>query len=182
MAKLSAWSLWSASVLVLLSASALGDAPPPKPLEQKELSDPALVSAWLKANGATADRAQAERFFNSGLKAKKMSSWGPAVKGFGASAVFYPAPKALIEYANASLRSASAIRVREKTVVQKSKVDMAYIESIYRSALASDAILNTLSVSEKEEARQNADCLAAFVQTEKMQADCAPLQTYGLKK
>ena len=52
MAKLSVLSLWFGSAIALLSASALGDAIQPKPLKQGDEYNPALVSAWLKANGA----------------------------------------------------------------------------------------------------------------------------------
>lgn len=181
MAKLSARLLLLSSVLVLLSSSALGHVIQPKSLEQRDLKNPTSVSTWLKANGASADRAGAEWFFKEGLKEKKRGAWGPAGKGFGASALLYPAPKALIEYANAVLHSVGEARARENTVAQYMRTDMTSVESIYRSALAADAVLNTLSATEKIRTRQNTDCLATFIRSGKTQIDCQPLQAYGLK-
>ncbi len=181
MAKLSAWPLWLSSALTLLGASALGDVTQPKPLEQRDLKNPISVSVWLKANGASADKVGAAWFFKEGLKEKKRGAWGPAGKGFVASALLYPAPNALIEYANAVLHSVGAARAREKTVPQYMRADMIAIEAIYRSALAADAVLNTLSAPEKIQTSQNADCLTTFVRSGKTQPNCQPLQTYGLK-
>ena len=181
MAKLSVWSLWLSSALTLLGASALGAVIPPDALEQGDLKNPSTVAVWLKANGASADKARVALFFEAGLKEKKRSKWGPAEKGFVASALLYPAPNTLIEYANAVLHSLGAARAREKTVAQYMRTDMIAIESIYRSALAADAVLNTLSATEKKQIGQNADCLSAFIKSGENQIDCQPLQAYGLK-
>lgn len=180
MAKLSVRSLCFGSVFALLSSTVLGDVIQPKHLEQGDEKNPALVADWLKANGATADKARAELFFKDGMKDKKRGAWGPAAKGFGASLLFYPSPHALSEYAYVRLRGLGETRAREKTFSQYKQSDLASVEPIYRSALAADSVLNTLSPSEKEQTRQNADCLAAFVQSAKMQANCRPLQIYGL--
>ena len=180
MAKLWVLSLWFGSAIALLSASALGDAIQPKPLKQGDEYNPALVSAWLKANGATADRARADLFFKDGLKGKKRGAWGPAVKGFGASAQYYPSPQTLIEYADAALHSLGSARAYEKSFAQYSRRDMASFEPIYRSVLAADSVLNTLSPAEKAQMQQNSDCLNAFVRSVKFQANCPPLETYGL--
>ena len=180
MAKLSVRSLWKSSVLMLLSASALGNTIPPKSLEQGNEDNPALIAAWLKANGATADRARAEWFFKEGLKEKKRGAWGPAVKDFGASVQHYPSPQTLIELANASLRSLGGVRAYEKSFAQYSRRDMTAFEPIYRSVLAADGVLNTLTAAEKAQIQQTSDCLAAFVRSVKFQANCPPLEAYGL--
>lgn len=183
MEKLSVWSLSFVSVVAFFSAGVLASesTPLPKSLEQRELTDPARVAAWLKDNATTADKAFARRFFDHALKDKKRKAWGPAAKGFCESALFFPMPDALSECANADAHSLGSTRARENSYSQKGRGDMQHVELLYRSAIAADAALNTLSAKKKKEARQNADCLAAFVRTEKMQPDCQPLQAYGLK-
>lgn len=181
MEKLSVRSLCFCSVLSLYGSAASGDAIQPKSLEQGDEKNPALIAAWLKANAPMADKVRAEIFFREGLKAKKRGAWGPAGKGFGESVQLYPAPNTLIEYANALLHVLGDSRARKKTTAQYKESDMKSVEWIYRSALAADGVLNTLSTTEKEQVRQNADCLAAFVQSAKMQPNCPPLQIYGLK-
>ena len=180
MAKLSVRSLWFGSAIALLSATALGNAVQPKLLEQKDIYDPVVVSAWLKANGATADREQAAWFFKHGLKDKKRGAWSPAGKSFGASALYYPSPQTLIEYANAALHSLGGARAYEKSFAQYSRRDMTSFEPIYRSVLAADAVLKTLSTAEKAQTQRNIDCLIAFVRSVKFQANCPPLEAYGL--
>lgn len=182
MAKLSVWLLWLSSALALLSTSALGDAIQPKPLEQHDLKNPTLVSAWLKANGTSADRTRAEWFFKEGLKEKKRGVWGAAGKSFGASVLLYPTPKVLIEYADAVLHSMGEARVREKSFAQYSRMDMASMMPIYHSVLAADAVLNTLSSAEKAHTQRNINCLAAFIQSVKFQPDCPALGSYGLSR
>ncbi len=183
MAKLSVWSLWFGSIAALFGTVvfAAGSAALPKHLKQEELYNPAIVTAWLKANAATADKVFANQFFEHALKDKKRKAWGPAGKGFCESALFYPTPSALAECANADTRSLGNTRSREKSFSRHSLGDMQRIESLYRSAIAADAVLNTLSAKAKEEMRQNADCLAAFIHVGKSQSECQPLQAYGLK-
>lgn len=183
MAKPSAWSLWLSSVVALFGTAvfASGNAALPKHLEQRELTNPDIVTAWLKANAATTDKVLANQFFERALKDKERGAWGSAGKGFCESALFYPTPSALSECANAVTRSLGSTRFREKSFSQYSRGDMQRVESLYRSAIAADVVLNTLSAKKKKETRHNADCLAAFIRAEKMQSDCQPLQAYGLK-
>jgi hypothetical protein len=182
MAKLSVWSPWLSSLFMFFSATVFSDAMQPGHLEQRDLKKPAVISEWLKSNGATADKARAKLFFDEGLKDKKRGAWDPAAKSFGESALVYPTPHALIETANADLHALGNTRARKKNYAQKSRSDMTSVELIYRSALAADAVLNTLNTEEKKQTQQNADCLTAFIQSGKIQPDCLPLQAYGLSK
>ena len=126
MAKLSAWSLWFCSVAALFGTVvfASGSAALPKHLEQRELTDPVIVTAWLKANSAKADKVFANQIFEHAVKEKKRKAWGPAGKGFCESALFYPTPSALSECANAVTRSLGSTRSREKSFPQYSLGDM----------------------------------------------------------
>ena len=180
MGKLSVMFSWFVSLVVLLGAAALASAHAAPPLEQRDLTNPATITAWLKQNAATADKARAKQFFDAALKDKKRGAWGRAGKGFGESAQFYPTPNAITEYANAALRSGGERRAREKTYAQHSQADMTHFEALYRSALAADAILNTLSADENKQVRHNIDCLTIFIQSQKILPDCQPLKTYGL--
>ncbi len=76
MVKLSVWSLCLSSALTLLGASALGGVIQPNALEQGDLKKPAAVAVWLKADGASADKARAALFFEAGLKEKKKKCVG----------------------------------------------------------------------------------------------------------
>ena len=59
MEKLSVWSLLFVSAVALFGSVvfASGSTALPKHLEQRELTDPARVAAWLKENAATVDKA-----------------------------------------------------------------------------------------------------------------------------
>lgn len=180
MPKRSVRSLWFASVLALPCACALGDEPPM--LSQDDLSKPAVVSAWLKENGAKADKARAKTFFDAGVKAKSQKRSGPAGKAFGESAGYYPTPQAINEYADITVRMLGETRTRNKDRHAHEKSDLASTESLYRSALAADAVLKSLSADEKQRTLQNADCVGIFIKSGVVQSSCPPLQTYGLRQ
>ena len=180
MPKLSVRSLWFASVLALPAACAWGDGLPM--LSQDDLKKPDVVSAWLKENSDKADKARAKMFFDAGVKAKSQKRPGPAGKAFGESAVYYPTPEAIREYADISLRTLGEIRERNKDRAQHMKSDLSSVLSLYQSTLASDAVLHTLSAEEKQQTRKNTDCLAAYLRSEKVTATCQPIQAYGANK
>jgi hypothetical protein len=66
MGRTSASSLWFVSLMLVSNTVvfASGSAPLPKRLGQRDLANPEVISAWLKAHGATADRELAARFFD----------------------------------------------------------------------------------------------------------------------
>lgn len=178
MKRLSArFALLSAFALAGYAGFAAADSP--ATLQQDDLKNPDVISSWLKTNGSAADRRQAEAFFRQGAKAKAKHKWGLAAKAFGESALQFPSPTSLTEYAEAKLHELSDIRVRDKTVVKYKHSDIATVEALLRSALASDAVLNTLSVQDKQQVRQDSECLAAFLQSGANQEDCRPLQVYS---
>ena len=174
-----AQSRWLISIFLLPCAMAF--ALDELVLNQDDLYKPEVVSAWLKKNGAKADKARAKLFYDEGVKAKKRKNWGLAGKGFGDSALRYPTPQAINETAEVELRMLGEIRDRNKDRKVHLKSDLASAESLYRSALAADSVLNTLSVEDKQRTRQNAECVSAYVKTGTAQSACAPLQAYGIK-
>ncbi len=177
-------SLWLSSLLLGCCGSAVasGSAILAKPLEQRELNNPVRVATWLKENAAKADKVLARRFFDQALKDKARKAWGPAAKGFCESALFFPTPHALSECANAVAHSVGSTRSRENTYSQKSGEDVQHIQSLYRSAMAADVVLVVMTDKEKAQIHHHAECLAKFVQTRQMQANCQPLQAYGIKQ
>jgi hypothetical protein len=71
-------------------------------LKLADLESPETVSTWLRQHGNKADRSMAKRMFDIGALARdQRNNWGPAYKGFAESALIFPAPEALAEYANA---------------------------------------------------------------------------------
>ncbi len=184
MAKQSAWFQWCGSLVAFASTLTVAANITPPRLAQDDLYKPGAIVTWLKTHGATADKEAANAMFNDGVKLKKRGEkgdWGPAVKSFCASALYYPAPKTLIACADVQLHSLGVSRHREKNISRYKQRDMISIEAIYRSALAADGVLNALTPSEKVEIKQNTDYLAAFIRAGKVLADCHPLQTYELK-
>lgn len=151
-------SLWFASALLLPCACAFGDDPPV--LGQSDLKKPAAVSQWLKENGAIADKARAKAMFGAGVKAKEQKRFGPAAKAFGESAIYYPTPEAIREFADAELLTLGGIRERNKDRKWQKKSYLSSALSLYQSALAADSVLRTLSAEEKRRVQNGA---AAFL-------------------
>jgi hypothetical protein len=58
--------------------------------------------------------------------------------------------------------------------------DLSSAESLYRSVIAADAVLGKLNARERDEVRQNAACLAAYVRSKPIVGRCRPLELYGL--
>jgi hypothetical protein len=150
-------------------------------LRQDDLYKPEVVGNWLKVNGAKADKARAKWFFDEGVKAKNRRDWGLAGKAFGDAAIRYPTPQALYEAAEAELRMLGDVRDRNKNRKEYLKSDLTAAVSLYRSALATDEVLETLSDEEKQRTRHNIECVRSYIESSQTQAACAPLQAYGIK-
>ncbi|MCW7536989.1 hypothetical protein OOT46_03860 [Aquabacterium sp. A7-Y] len=184
MARQLALLLWFASVLPLAHASE-SSATGPSELSQKDLGNPKAVETWLKENGAKAhkaDKKNSQRAYEYGQLKKQRKEWGAAAKAFGESALFYPTPKALNEYADNWLRMLGEIRQREKTYGERWQADLSEAEATYRTALAADSVLKLMTDKERQQTRKNAECLADYIKSQVKQGDCLPLQLYGVKK
>lgn len=168
MAKLAALSLLFASALLLQSMSVL--AQKISTLTQDDLEKPAVVKAWLIENGARADKTAAKEFFDLGLRLKKEQRWALATKAFGGSAIRYPTPQALNEYAEVSIRDLGT------------RLDAQHVLPLYKSAMAADSVLHLMNEKEKKATQNDLDCLRLYMQSKKIQPDCRPLQAYGLSK
>lgn len=150
-------------------------------LTHDELKNPEFIVSWLKTKSASADRKMADWYFKNGTKDMQRKYCSGASKNFAESMIRYPSPQTLIAYVDARMCMLGAIRARAKSIEQHKKSDLKSVDGFYRSALAADDVLNTLSEIEKKQVRKNGDCLAIFIQSQKILPDCQPLQAYGLK-
>jgi hypothetical protein len=171
-------SLWCASVLLVQPATAGG---PPR-LTQDQIGQPDEVVAWLKQNEAFADKKIAQMAYDHGLRKKKRKDWGGAAKAFAESAIHYPTPAALTEYAENSLRMYGDIRQRNKTFTEHWRRDLGKAEAGYRTALAADAVVKQLNEQERRRTEQHAECLAEYLKTSAKSPNCPPLEMYGMDK
>jgi hypothetical protein len=150
-----------------------------KYISQTQLSDAEFVANWLKVNKSGLDLKGATAAFELGQKYKRNKQWSAAAKGFGESAIRYPSPQTLTQYAEVKSLSLGAVRAREKVVDQYRLSDMTSLLRLYQSAVAANSVLASLSVKEKNQLQANVDCLGAFVAApDKPHKHCAPLKSY----
>ncbi len=150
-------------------------------LSQAQLHEPAAVAGWLKEYGHGADREGAARAHAEGVRDVQRRDYGAAVKGFGESALRYPSPQAILAYTDAQLRFLGGLRAHNKNRAKHLDSDLRLFESLYRSALASNAVLSTLDAHERRAVQVHADCIVAYRRAKSGAARCAPLLVYGLQ-
>jgi hypothetical protein len=180
MEKQSVRLLWFASILLLPIGCSAGDAVRPA-LTQSDLEKPDAVAAVLKAGVSKDAKAMAELFFAEGVKAHEQAtkgkrSWGPVAKSFGASAIYYPRPLALMGDAEAVLRDIGGANKPEQ--VRKAVLEGVLNE--YRSAIAADDILKELTSEQRTELNQYHQCILQYLGG-KTPPSCPPVKWVGLK-
>lgn len=181
MEKLSVQLLFGASLSLAVIAHATGDGSK-QVLAQRDLRNPQAVVETLKSEINDDRKVSAKQFFSLGVKyrqrASKDNNWGPAAKAFGESAVLYPRPLALKEYADSSLRSQSRTAgskgLEEQLEVLSQTIDL------YGSALAADSVLHELSRDQRAQLDQYRSCAERFLQERKPSSPCQPLQSLGM--
>ena len=173
-------ALLSFSFLVFF-APACADVATAPLLTDEQLEQPAQVSAWLKQHAANADKQTAKEMYQFGLKEMKRNSYDSATKAFGDSAIRFPTPQALNAYADARLRGLGGIREHNKNRSEHLDRDLRHVESIYRSALASDATVPAMSEQERVQTKAYLDCMVAYRRDRSGVATCPPLAAYGLR-
>lgn len=154
--------------------------PAPPMLSEDDARDPAAVVRWLQTHQVK-DRQEVQWFFMQGMRERQRGNLSAAVKAFGESMVRYPSPQALSEYADTQLRMLSQVRSREGNLQDRMQADMALTLDFYRSALAANSVLGTLTEAQKNRLQGQADCVAAFVATGQVDSarDCPPLSIYA---
>lgn len=181
MEKLSVQLLFGASLSLAVIASSTANGPK-QVLTQRDLRNPKAVAETLKSEINDNSKVSAKQFFSLGVKyrqrATKDGNWGPVAKAFGESAVLYPRPLALKEYAESSLRAQSrtaGIRgLEEQLEILRQTIDL------HRSALAADSVLHELSQDKRAQLDQNRSCAERFLQERKPSSPCQPLQWLGM--
>lgn len=182
MGKRSARSPWLIScALVMLVGAAYAESPTRQQLTQKQLSEPDVVAQWLRDNPEGVDKKGATFSFNEGLKYKSKKYWSAAAKSFGESAIRNPTPQVLTEYVAATLRMLGEIRTRNGTTSLGVERDMDHALSQYRSVLAADNVLGTLSIRDKRQVEADIACLTDYARTRLAPAGCKPFELYGMQ-
>ncbi len=183
MAKLSVQLLFGASLVLAVIASSSANGPK-QALTQRDLRNPKAVIEILRSEVNDDHKASAKQFFSLGVKyrqrAEKDGNWGPAAKAFGESAVLYPRPLTLKEYAESSLRAQSRAAARKGLEEQLEVLNQTI--DLYKSAIAADDILRELSQSQRAQLDQNRICVDKFLQERQLSSSCQPLQWLGIGK
>ncbi len=169
-------TLGLAASLAGMGATALAQPAPPM-LTADEAREPATVVRWLQTHKVK-DMKDVQWFFQQGLREKQRGNLPAAVKAFGESMARYPAPLTLAEYADTQLQMLAQVRKRDNAVQDNMQADMALTRDFYRSALAANTVLGTLSEPGQASIKYRADCLGTYLATGQANPDCQPLQYY----
>lgn len=169
-------SLWCASALLATQAVAGS----PSALTQEQLSQPDAVAAWLIANGSKADVAVANSLYVYGEKAKQRKDWSAAGKAFAESALHYPTPRALSEYATARLRMQADLKSRNRPSPHDQRQHLELAVSTYKATLAADSVLKQLGEQERLQVQRDIECLAEYLSSSERRGKCRPLELYGI--
>ena len=166
---------------MLASHGAGAQARPARLLTPAQLEQPAQVRAWLRHHAKEADLERAETARQEGVEDARRGDRGAALKGYGESAIWFPSPAALMDYADAMERFLGALRRHRENRAQYIDSDLHRLEQLYRSAVASDDVLGALAPRARREAVNRAACIARYRKNGKGLAGCAPLAVYGLR-
>lgn len=183
MARLSARSLWFASLtLVATSACAQASAPAAAgapQMTQEQAADPAYVVQWLKTHPhAYQQHKTTQLLFEQGRKSEKSRNWSSAMLGYGESMIRYPSPQALAAYARTELLMLGQVRARNGDMATKAKGDVANSLRYYETALAANEVIITLGPDEESTVKRQAQCLRDFVAATQAVSDCEPMKSY----
>lgn len=151
-------------------------------LLQGDLEKPQNVIDWLKANEAKADKATARKLFDQGTRHKQRKDWDGAIKGFGGSAGFYPAPRTFIELAEAELQMLRNTRHSTGTTNADRLGDLKAAANSYGHALAADSVLKQLTPKQRQDLEFNIACTTEYLKTQLTARHCPPLVLYGIAK
>lgn len=174
------WARFLCTISLVMAGATHAWAGTPPLLTQEQLKEPAQVSAWLVQHAATADKEEARQAAQEGMAALARGDRGAALKGLGYSAQLYPTPQALKVHADTVVRFLGGLRTARKDRAVRLARDLASFEALYRTVLASDAVLPSLSAEQRGQIQADVDCLAAYRRQPASVKTCAPLVEYGL--
>jgi hypothetical protein len=175
---------WFASLGLVAAITATGcaRAKPAEPLAQAQLhNDPPAVAAWLRKHARQADRDMAAALAKQGAKDEARGDWSAASKGYGASALYYPDPAMILQYARVQTLSAAKVRAHERRPDLQG-ADLAGILGLYRSAMAAQGVLGSLTPRQVAETEAAIRCLTSDDMAKLPPgARCDPLQRYQME-
>jgi hypothetical protein len=177
--------LFSAHAVLAIAAGAAVAVAAPAAVAQTELkladlASPETVSTWLRQHGNNADRSMAKRMFDIGARARdQRNNWGPAYKGFAESALIYPAPETLVEYANATLHGIAEMQGRDGTQGHSDAV-LSQVLRLLTSAQAAQDVLGTLGTARVRRLRANIACLSGHLRQQAAVGPCGPVEAYQM--
>ncbi len=169
----------SALLLLLLSSLAVSSCEAQdRFLTPEEIRDAETVSAWFAAHGGNAANDEATFFLDLAERAKHSEDWSAATKAFGEAMIRYPSPKAIAGYADAQLRMLGMVRARNRSFDAHAGRDTKEAFDYYRSAMAANAVLETLDAQSRKDLQNKIDCLAGYAAHGNRTAQCSPLRAY----
>lgn len=178
MARLSVPLLFCASLLLVVMNLAAANGR----TTQIDLAIPESVAGALKSEVGDATKASAKQFFALGLKyrerAENDENWAPAAKAFGESALLYPRPLTLKEYAESTLRAKSKVAA-EKGIGEQLQL-LSEMLNVYDSAIVADEILHELTSDQRAQLLHYQECSQEYLRDRKPPSQCSPLHWLGL--
>ena len=166
------------SALVVLATAASASATTQAELRLADLESPDAVTTWLRLHGNSADRSMAKRMFDIGARARdQRNNWGPAYKGFAESALIYPAPETLVEYANATLHGIAEMQGRDGARDGRNAI-LSQVLRLLTSAQAAQDVTGTLGAAQASGLRADIACLSAHLRKPVPAGKCGPVEAY----
>lgn len=166
-----------AITLALLGAGAVQAQSPPMLTQEQLEGDPAAVASWLQENGSKADRKTAASFAKMAARYKARRDWSGAAKGYGESAVHYPDPVVILEYAHARALHLATVRAHARRP-DLAASDAASSQRLYQVVQAAQSVAGTLNKAQVTAVEQAIQCLSAPNAASEVATDCAPMKAY----
>lgn len=161
-----------------LLGTVAANAQAPRPLTQDELlGNPAAVATWLRDNASRADRKTAATFAKLGAKYKARGDWSGASKAYGESAIHYPDPVVVLEYARVRTLDLASVRAYNKRPDLIASDATSFLK-LYQVVHAAQGQLGSLSSHQAAKVEQAIQCLSAPGAASQVPTHCGPLKAY----
>ncbi len=147
-------------------------------LTADEVRDPNTVVAWLGTRDSASLRKDAQFWVEMAEVYRQRSYWSAAAKAYGEAMIRYPSPHNVSRYADTEIRMLGRVRAREQAFDLQADQDIQRSLDYYRSAMAANAILQTLNAQGIDDLQNKIDCLAEYVVEGNRAAQCDPLRAY----
>ena len=169
---------------LLLASSALTESQAAEydSLSLGQIQDTEYVKKWLAIKDLKINHASIKFLNEQAEQRVKTQYWDAASKSYGEAMLLYPSPEAILNYTNAQYKMLKRIRGRDGDLEQKKLSDMSTFLHHYRSAMAADEVLHTLTDNQRKELKTGIDCLEKYTTAKQFQSACKVLTDYGIKK